>query len=31
MEALMISKDDVYGDPPLSSATPQHLDAAYVA
>jgi hypothetical protein len=31
MEAFMISKNDVYGSPPLSAATPQHLDAAYVA
>jgi hypothetical protein len=31
MEAFMISKNDVYGDPPLSAAKPQHLDAAYVA
>jgi S1/P1 Nuclease len=31
MEAYMISKNDVYGSPPLSKATPQHLDAAYVA
>jgi hypothetical protein len=31
VEAYMISKNDVYGSPPLSKATPQHLDAAYVA
>jgi S1/P1 Nuclease len=31
MEAFAISKADVYGDPPLSKDTVQHLDAAYVA
>jgi hypothetical protein len=31
MEAFMISKQDAYGSPPLSKATPRHLDAAYVA
>jgi hypothetical protein len=31
MEAFMISKNDVYGSPPLSKDMPQHLDAAYVA
>jgi hypothetical protein len=31
MEAFMLAKDDVYGNPPLSKTTPQHLDAAYVA
>jgi hypothetical protein len=27
----LIAFDDVYGDPPLSKDTPQHLDAAYAA
>ena len=31
MEAFMIAKNDTYGTPPLSKATPQNLDAAYVA
>jgi hypothetical protein len=30
MEAFEIAISDVYGDPPLSKAAPQHLDAAYV-
>jgi len=30
MEAYMVSRADVYGSPPLSKDTPQHLDAAYV-
>jgi hypothetical protein len=31
MEAFLISKRDVYGDPPLSKEEVHHLDAAYVA
>jgi hypothetical protein len=31
MEAFAISKQDAYGDPPLSKARANHLDAAYVA
>jgi nuclease S1 len=31
MEAFNIAFDDVYGEPPLSKGTLQHLDAAYVA
>jgi hypothetical protein len=31
MEAFNIAFADVYGEPPLSKATLQHLDAAYVA
>jgi S1/P1 Nuclease len=31
MEAFAISQQDAYGNPPLSKARPQHLDAAYVA
>jgi hypothetical protein len=30
MDAFMMSKNDVYGDPPLSAAKLQHLDADYV-
>jgi hypothetical protein len=30
MEAFQLGKDDAYGNPPLSKATPQHIDAAYV-
>ncbi len=30
MEAFNIAFDDVYGDPPLSASSVQHLDAAYV-
>jgi hypothetical protein len=30
-EAFNIAFDDVYGQPPLSKDTLQHLDAAYVA
>jgi hypothetical protein len=31
MEAFLISKRDVYGDPPLSKEGVHHLDASYVA
>lgn len=31
MEAFQLSKADVYGDPPLSKGTLQHLDANYVS
>jgi hypothetical protein len=31
MEAFNIAYDDVYGEPPLSKDTLQHLDAAYAA
>jgi hypothetical protein len=31
MEAFNIAFDDVYGQPPLSKGTLQHLDVAYVA
>jgi hypothetical protein len=30
MEAYVMAKADVYGDPPLSKDMPQHLDQAYV-
>ncbi|WP_426424176.1 S1/P1 nuclease [Bradyrhizobium genosp. A] len=30
MEAFMISKDDAYGNPPLSKDSPQHISSAYV-
>ena len=31
LEAFNIARVDVYGDPPLSKDTVQHLDASYVA
>ena len=29
-EAFAVAQEDAYGDPPLSTAGPQHVDAGYV-